>query len=89
MDMSSKVLRVDPRPNGSVKLSELDRQSYLFVTRIGEEHHGRLAVAESKCKRMRDRTKFFESFVPLLDTGLRAFERDNVHRGTGDILPAI
>lgn len=89
MDMSSEDLRVDPRANGSVKLRELDGQSYLFGIRIGEEHHGRLAVSENKCERMRDRTKFFESFVPLLDAGLRVLEQDNVQRGTGDILPAI
>ena len=50
MDMSSEDLRVDPRANGSVKLGELDSQSYLFGIRIGEKHLGRLAVSENKCK---------------------------------------
>ena len=56
MGMSSKDLRIDPRANGSVKPRELDRQSYLFGIRVGEEHHRRLAVAENESERMRDRT---------------------------------
>ena len=87
MDMSSEDLRLNPRRNESVKPRELDGQSCLFGIRVGEEHLGRLAVAENKSKRMRDRTKFFETFVPLLDGGLRAFEYYNIHRDTSDILP--